>query len=506
MRMGCFPVKRWLSSEQFAAGVSKGEPVDDAGVRLAAIVEVTPGEERRLTFTISTENPDRERDVIDVRGWDLGPYSRNGVVTWAHDYTAPPIARATRVWIEGASLKAIAEFVPKDVYPFADMVYQLYRQGFLSATSVGFRPLEWNYNEERKGIDFKRQELLEFACVPVPANAECLVEARAAGIDVGPLREWATKVLDRLGPEEQIVRTRLGDVLIPEVRIEGTADGVRRFWSFGQLTAPTPLAFNVSPDLTVTSSSGTPGTLNVASTMKPEMVHPDDNGTCPSGYAMGDDGMCHEKAAGTHLSGYEVGDDEMCRETVSDVVKGVRDAIAKRGRVLSSANEGRLREAAEAAQAADAKIREVVAQVEAAPEAPEAEPIDRPTELTVNSELTALPDNPSIPKTVDVVDAEGVPPSVEAVSVSRDIGALGDERAHLVTRLHEIDSVLGLSPYAHDAVIDLDAIPYDDPDDVLMGLTEVDVRATLTAVALDLRRGVIEGLGRQLAVARGRVD
>jgi hypothetical protein len=31
------------------------------------------------------------------------------------------------------------------------------------------------------GIDFKRQELLEFSIVPVPANANALIEARAYG-------------------------------------------------------------------------------------------------------------------------------------------------------------------------------------------------------------------------------------------------------------------------------------------------------------------------------------
>ena len=70
------------------------------------------------------------------------------------------------------------------------MTFQLYAEGFLHAVSVGFRPLDWRWaaGEERAdGIDFQRQELLEFSCVPVPANPEALVAVRAKGIDLTPL-------------------------------------------------------------------------------------------------------------------------------------------------------------------------------------------------------------------------------------------------------------------------------------------------------------------------------
>ena len=50
-------------------------------------------------------------------------------------------------------------------------------------------------------MDFQQQELLEFSIVPVPANADCLIEARSAGIDVEPLREWAAKTLEQFEPK-----------------------------------------------------------------------------------------------------------------------------------------------------------------------------------------------------------------------------------------------------------------------------------------------------------------
>lgn len=67
----------------------------------------------------------------------------------------------------------------------------------MRATSVGFTPIKYQFNDERKhGIDFLEQELFEYSCVPVPSNPEALIEASAKGIDTTPLKEWAERVLD----------------------------------------------------------------------------------------------------------------------------------------------------------------------------------------------------------------------------------------------------------------------------------------------------------------------
>jgi hypothetical protein len=76
--------------------------------------------------------------------------------------------------------------------------------GFLSATSVGFKPVKWNLEPERGGVTYHEQILLEASLVPVPANASALVEARALGIDVEPLRAWATKILELKSADEEI--------------------------------------------------------------------------------------------------------------------------------------------------------------------------------------------------------------------------------------------------------------------------------------------------------------
>jgi len=158
--------------------------------------EVNEVEDLVLEFVISTESVDRDGDKINPNGWKLDSYNKNPVVLFAHDYTNPPVATAIATWVEDGKLKSRAKFTPKEVYPFGYMIYQLYKNGFMKATSVGFTPVKWKYSEEREaGIDFEEQELLEWSCVPVPANPEALIAASMKGIDIKPLTEWAKDIL-----------------------------------------------------------------------------------------------------------------------------------------------------------------------------------------------------------------------------------------------------------------------------------------------------------------------
>lgn len=154
--------------------------------------------DRQIRFVISTDAVDRDKDTIAVDGWELSDFRKNPAVLWAHSYTQPPVARAVDIGPSDGKLKSLAEFPARETHPFADTVYSLLKTGFLNATSVGFRPLEWTTNEERGGIDFKKQTLLEFSIVPVPSNPQALIEARSQlGPDImQPLIEWCEETLD----------------------------------------------------------------------------------------------------------------------------------------------------------------------------------------------------------------------------------------------------------------------------------------------------------------------
>jgi HK97 family phage prohead protease len=148
----------------------------------------TDDEKRSVTFTITTGAVDRDNDTINVDGWDLKSYLKNPVVLFAHRSDLPPVAKATSVVKTAGALRATTEFLPAGIYPLADQVYEMVKRGFLRATSVGFRPKrdKYSWNEERGGIDFEEQELLEFSVVPVPSNPEALLSASKDFAAAGP--------------------------------------------------------------------------------------------------------------------------------------------------------------------------------------------------------------------------------------------------------------------------------------------------------------------------------
>ena len=155
-----------------------------------------------ITFTISDETVDRDRDIISLNGWELDNFKNNPVVLFAHNSRDLPIARAVNTFKRDKKLKSKAEFTPRDLNPLGDTVRRMVEDRFLRATSVGMLPKEWEFadneeDENRKfGINFLKQELLEWSIVPIPANPSALIDAHAAGIDTGPIKEWAEKMLE----------------------------------------------------------------------------------------------------------------------------------------------------------------------------------------------------------------------------------------------------------------------------------------------------------------------
>jgi hypothetical protein len=190
----------FLDIEAFRSAASKGEPSSGAVRRfVVADPETVEGETRTLRWVFSDGSVDRMTDTIDPAGWQLDRYKSNPVILWAHDSEAPPIGMATAIGVQGKRLVGDVRFADAETYEFADTIFRLVQGKFIRAGSVGFLPLEWKFAADKSrpnGIDFKRQELLEFSICPIPANPNALNEARSMGIDTRPLVGWAEKILD----------------------------------------------------------------------------------------------------------------------------------------------------------------------------------------------------------------------------------------------------------------------------------------------------------------------
>lgn len=198
---------------------------------------------RTAQFVISTGDVDRDLDTINPSGWVLDSYLTNPVVLWAHNASLPPIGKATEIRTKGGGknkkLIAVAQFAKREQHELADTVFQLIIGGFLNATSVGFQPLEADYNPDRGGFDFKSQELHEFSVVPVPANPHAVMTAaKDKGIDTTPIIRWAEYTLDHFKNKETEVLYKLVKAPVKQVDLSDLPDEVKDVLEMVNLDLP----------------------------------------------------------------------------------------------------------------------------------------------------------------------------------------------------------------------------------------------------------------------------
>lgn len=166
-----------------------------SGERLESIARAyTPKEERApsvdpKTRTVrviaSTDAVDSYGTRIDTKGWDLKRYEANPIVLACHDSRSIDAVLGTaELKINGRKLEATITFLPVGMSEQADKAFAMFEARVLKGVSVGFIPLEYHDETDKKGRAirvFDRQELVELSVAPVPANPEALARA---------LKEW----------------------------------------------------------------------------------------------------------------------------------------------------------------------------------------------------------------------------------------------------------------------------------------------------------------------------
>jgi len=167
--------------------------------------KVADSEPRTLVVKISTPTPDRSKDTVQPSGMLADNFLKNPVVMFAHNYTDMPIAKCTGLKMQDTGILATVQFPDEGVYDKADTVYQMYKQGFLNAWSIGFMPLDYEENEQG-GYNFKSWELFEFSSVPVPDNPEALTVMRSKGINVDAVLEKTVETTEE--KETEIVEEK----------------------------------------------------------------------------------------------------------------------------------------------------------------------------------------------------------------------------------------------------------------------------------------------------------
>ncbi len=156
-------------------------------------------EKRTLIADVSTDDPDRDHEVILPSGIRLDSFRKNPVIMFGHKIGAdgePSDVIGRSLWIKPTAhtLRTKIQFAK---HPKAQEVFDLYEGQFLNAWSIQFIPLthrdkptpvELAAHPNWQGADIKRVhtsvELLEASAVPVPSCPTALSLAISKGLCV----------------------------------------------------------------------------------------------------------------------------------------------------------------------------------------------------------------------------------------------------------------------------------------------------------------------------------
>ena len=131
----------------------------------------------------STQDVDRQGDVVPASVWEAGMknYLKNPIILAQHDYD-DPVGRmvehridSTGLWVK-ARISAAAE------------IFNLVKDGVVTAFSVGFRVIDAEYNAATELFVIKQLELVEISVVSVPANQNTLFSLSKAFNDADEYR------------------------------------------------------------------------------------------------------------------------------------------------------------------------------------------------------------------------------------------------------------------------------------------------------------------------------
>src|SRR5437016_2777821 len=114
-----------LTADQFAGAQLMKDRKPAAIIRAGGVADLANSSGRIIRYLFS--DPSVARDRHTITGWTLDNFRANPVFLWAHQGKEPPIGKV--VEIEDATrngrLVGSVEYAERDLYPFADTVFQL---------------------------------------------------------------------------------------------------------------------------------------------------------------------------------------------------------------------------------------------------------------------------------------------------------------------------------------------------------------------------------------------
>ncbi|MCW1844132.1 HK97 family phage prohead protease [Prosthecomicrobium hirschii] len=178
---------------------------------------------RSARFVMSSENPDRDNDIIVQAGINLDSFSLNPVALLFHCATEFPVGKWEKVEkvLSGRPRRTEGTlvFVPEGVDDDADKAAAHVKFGTLRTVSIGFIPKTIRMLEQSDpccwpGFEIQECELVECSLVPVPANPDAIVKAVKDGtLEFRAGRDLVEEILDTY------VKTPAG-LILPRAEVE----------------------------------------------------------------------------------------------------------------------------------------------------------------------------------------------------------------------------------------------------------------------------------------------
>lgn len=144
----------------------------------------------RFRVVISTDDLDRHGESVDQNGLDIERYMENPIVLWGHEHWSMPvgvtesISRDTVTRDGRTIIRTIAEgyFVDADINPMGPQLARAYESKVLTKTSIGF------IVKEMVGNVITKSELVEYSFVPIPANPYTMDLMKANALDIAAFK------------------------------------------------------------------------------------------------------------------------------------------------------------------------------------------------------------------------------------------------------------------------------------------------------------------------------
>ena len=142
-----------------------------------------------VRYRLTSKKVDRHGEVVIPDGVNLDNFKENPIVLFCHGYGSQqgnvPIGK-----VKPDSFKVTSTYIDADVIfdengkdPFAEMIGDKVRNGFLNAGSIGFNPIVIGSEPvlpKQTGVTILEWELYEFSVAPIPSNTDALAKREFA--------------------------------------------------------------------------------------------------------------------------------------------------------------------------------------------------------------------------------------------------------------------------------------------------------------------------------------